>query len=47
MCPHIESTIEIPRLCQLVFDEYVKYDLNDFDLKQKTNTTVATEEEVS
>jgi hypothetical protein len=32
MCPHIESTFEMPRLHQLVLDEYVKYDFHDFDL---------------
>ena len=44
MCPHIESTFEMPRLRQLVLDEYVKYDLHDFDLETQKNSEVATED---
>jgi hypothetical protein len=44
MCPHIQSTFEMPRLHQLVLDEYVKYGLHDFDLETQKNTTVSPEE---
>ena len=44
MCPHIKSTFEIPRLRQLVLDEYVKYGLHDFDLQTQKDAAVAAED---
>lgn len=44
MCPHIESTFEMPRLRQLVLDEYVKYDLYDFELQAQKNVAVDAED---
>ncbi len=44
MCPHIESTFEMPRLRQLVLDEYVKNGLHDFDLEAQKNAAVPPEE---
>ena len=34
MCPHIESTYDIPRLRKLLTLEYVKYGLKEFDFQQ-------------
>ncbi len=44
MCPHIESTFEMPRLHQLVLDEYVKYDFHDVHLETQKNSAVAGED---
>ena len=44
LCPHIETTIEMPRLRQLVLDEYVKYGLHEFDLQASRNAAEADEE---
>ena len=41
LCPHIETTLEMPRLRQVVLDEYVKYGLHEFDSQASRNVAVA------
>lgn len=43
LCPHLDSSTDMPKLRQLVLDEYVKYGLKDYDLQAQRNATLSAE----